>query len=77
MHRLFFTGSIGDIQRLQVRYASECKVFNDKGLERICKPLLESKAKTYPLKQSVKFKCKIWSKVTKKLDLKGLDASSL
>ena len=25
---LFFTGAVGDIQRLQARYASKCKVLN-------------------------------------------------
>ena len=39
MPRLFFTGDIGEIQRLQVRYAPECKVPNKrrkmKGLERV------------------------------------------
>ena len=55
MPRLFFTGVIGDIQRLQVRCASECKVPNEerKGLERVCKPLLGSKATPSPPKQSV------------------------
>ena len=27
--RLFFPGAVGDIQRLQARYASECKVPNE------------------------------------------------
>ena len=62
MSRLFFTGDIGDIQRLQVLYASECKGPNERGkgksLERVCKSLLGSKAKPLPSKQSVKFKCK-------------------
>ena len=56
------------LQCLQVRYASECKVPNvkRKGLERVCKPLLESKAKPSLLKQLVKFKCQIWCEITKK-----------
>ena len=29
--RLFFAGAIGDIQCLQVSYASECKVLNERG----------------------------------------------
>ena len=33
--RLFVTGAIGDIQRLQVRYASECKVPNVEGKEKV------------------------------------------
>ena len=48
-----------------------------KGLERVCKPLLRSIAKPLIPKQSVKFKCKIWFKITKKLTKKCLDASSL
>ena len=47
-----------------------------KGLERVCKPLLGSKAKPLPQKQYVKFKCQIWFKITKKLAKKCLDASS-
>ena len=81
MPRLFFTEGIGDIQRLQVRYPSECKVPNErgksKGLGRVCKPLLKSKAKPSPSKPSVKFKRKILSKITKKFAKKCLDASSL
>ena len=73
--RLFFTVGIGDMQHLQAWYASECKVPNERGrgndLERV-KPLLEFKAKPLPPKQSVKFKCKIRSEITKKC----LDASS-
>ena len=68
-------------QRLQERSASGCKVPNErgqgKGLERVCRPLLGSKAKPLLPKQSVKFKCKIWSKTTKKFVKKCLDASSL
>ena len=56
-----------------------------KGLERAvvvvgrcrCKPLLGSKAKPLLSKQSVKFKCQTWHKITKKLAKKCLDASSL
>ena len=81
MPRLFFAGGIGDMQRLQVRYVSECKVPNERGkghdLERVCKPLLGSKAKLLPPKQFVKFKCKIWFEITKKFAKKCLDASSL
>ena len=69
------------MQRLQVRYASECKVPNERGEVKvwrgfISRYLLESKAKPSP-KQSVKFKCKIWSKITKQVAKKCLDASSL
>ena len=39
--------------------------------------LLGSKAKPSPPKQSVKLKCQIWSKITKKFAKKCLDASSL
>ena len=57
MSRLFFAGGIGDIERLQVGYASECKVPDERGkendLERVCKPLLKFKAKPSPPKQSV------------------------
>ena len=79
---LFFTGGIGDIQRLQVWYASECKVPNEGGKEMVwrgfaCKPLLGSKAKPSPPKQFVKFKCQIWFEITEKLAIRCLDASSL
>ena len=56
MPRLFFAGDIDGIQRLQVRYASECKVCNEgdkRGLARVCKPLLRSKAKPSPPKPSI------------------------
>ena len=72
MPGLFFAGDIGDIQRLQVRYVSEYKVplwngrRKGKGLERVCSPLLESKAKPLPPKQSVKFTCQMLTKITKK-----------
>ena len=42
--------------RLSVRYVMREK---KKGLERVCKVLLGSKAKPLPPKQSVKFKCQI------------------
>ena len=71
MPRLFFTGVIGDIQRLQVRYSSERKVPKERGKVKIWK------AQPSPPKQSVKFKCKIWSKITKKFVKNCLDASSL
>ena len=45
-------------------------------LERVCKPLLRSEAKPLLPKQSVKFKCKIWSEITKNFAKKCLDASS-
>ena len=47
-----------------------------KGLERVYKPLLEYKAKLLPPKQSVKYKCQTWSKITRKFSKKCLDASS-
>ena len=47
------------------------------GLKRGSKPLLRSKAKPSPPKQSVKCKCQIWSEITKKFAKKCLDASSL
>ena len=54
----------------------KCKVPNEKGkgndLVRVCKPLLGSKAKPLPPKQSGKVKWKMWSEITKKC----LDASS-
>ena len=50
---------------------SKCKVPNEKGkgndLERVLTPLLGSKAKLLPPKQSVKFKHKIRSEITKNL----------
>ena len=78
MPRLFFAGDIGDIQRLRVRFASECKLRNKrekkKGLERVCKPSLGSKAKPSPPKPFVT--CQIWSEITEKFVKKCLDASS-
>ena len=54
MPRLFFAGGIGDTQSLQVPYASECKVSNERGngnnLERVCEPLLRFKAKPFAFK---------------------------
>ena len=48
-----------------------------KGSERVCKPLLGSKAKPSPPKQSfVKFKCQIWFEITKNFAKKCLDVSS-
>ena len=81
MPRLFFAGDIGDIQRLKLQYISKCRVLNERGkvndLEKVCEPLLGSKAKPLPLKQSVKFKCPTWSDITNKFARKCLDASSL
>ena len=53
MPRLFFAGDIGDIQRMQVGYASECKLPSErtrKGEKRVCKPLLGFEAKSLPPK---------------------------
>ena len=82
MSRFFFTGDIGDIQHLQARYVSMCKVPNEegkKGLERVFKPLIGSKSKSKPSspKQFVKFKCQIRFKITKKFANKCLGGSSL
>ena len=78
MPRLFFAGAIGDIQSL---YASKCKLLNEgrkeKVLERVCKPLLRSKAKSSLPKQSLTFKCQIRFKTTKKFAKQCLGASSL
>ena len=67
-------------QRLQVRYAFNCKVPSErgkrKGLGRVCEPLLGSKAKLSLQKQSGEFKCKTWAEMTKKPAKKCLDASS-
>ena len=46
-------------------------------MERVCKPLLRSKTKPLPSKQSVKFKGQIWAEMTMKFAKKCLDASSL
>ena len=77
MPRLLFVGDIGDIQRLRMRQASKGKVPNEKEKEKVCEPLLKSKGKHSPPKQSVEFKSLIWSKITKKFAKKCLDASSL
>ena len=37
MPRLFFAGDTGDIERLKARYASECKVPNKGGKEKVWK----------------------------------------
>ena len=64
-----------------MQYISKCRVPKERAkgsdLEKACKPLLGSKAKPLPLKQSVKFKCKIRPEITKKFAKKCLDASSL
>ena len=69
------------IQRLKVQYAPECKILNERkkgnDLERVCKALLGSKAKSWPPNQSVKFKSKIWPEITRKFAKKCLDASSM
>ena len=44
--------------------------------DRVCKPLLESKANPSPPKQSVEFKCQTWPEIIKKLAKKCLDESS-
>ena len=78
--RFFFAGCVGDIQRFQVRYESQFKVPNEskwEDLERVCKLSLGSKAKPLPPKQSVKFKCHMWCKITKNFVKKRLDAFSL
>ena len=59
---------------LSVRYLRREKKVND--LERVCKPLLGSKAKPLPSKKSVKLKCQIRSEIGKKFAKKCLDASS-
>ena len=59
--------------RPSVRYLMRKK---KKNLEKVCKQLLESRAKPLPLKQSVKFKCQIWFQITKKFTKKCPDASS-
>ena len=63
MPRLFCARDISYIQRLQVRYASECKVPNKVEVEKFGQGfqaiLLRFKAKPLPPKQSVKFKCQI------------------
>ena len=73
MFKLFFAGCIGDTHP-SVRYLMREK---RRGLERVCKPILGSKAKPLAPRQSVKFGCMIWSEITKKVAEKCLDASSL
>ena len=71
MPRLFFAGCIGDTcQSLKYLVREEKKRFGE-GLS------LGSTAKLSPPKQSVKFKCQIWLKITKNLAKKCLDAPSL
>ena len=50
----------------------EKEMFGD-GLQAV----IGSKAKPSPPKQSVKFKCKVWSKITKNFAKKCLDACSM
>ena len=69
MPRLLFAGCIGDSVGYLMR--------DEKGLERVCKPFLGSKAKLSPPKQSVTFKCRMWSENTEKFARKCLDVSSL
>ena len=59
MPRLFFAGDIGDIQRLHVRYVSECKVPNERGKEKVWRGFASCywDAKLSPPKSSVKFVC--------------------
>ena len=45
--------------------------------ERFAKDFWNLKATPLPPKQSVKFKCQIWSEITNKFSKKCLDASSL
>ena len=44
---------------------------------RVCTPPLGSKTKYSPPKQSVKFKCQMWSEITNKFAKKCLNASNL
>ena len=74
MPRLFFAECIGET-RPSVSYPERER--KRKGLERVCMLLLESKAKPLPPKQSVKFKCQMWSKITNDFARKDLDTSSL
>ena len=81
MPKLFFAGDIGDIPHMKARYASEGRVLNERAKgkvwRRVCKQLLESKAKLAPPKESVKLKCQLWPEITKNFAKKCLDASSL
>ena len=63
MLKLIFAGCIAETGP-SVRYLVKEE---REGLERVCKLLLESKAKPLPPKQYAKFKCQIWSEKTKKL----------
>ena len=75
---LLYAGNIGDVKCLKVPYTSEFKVPNG-GFEGVCTPLLGSKAsKPWPLKQSAKYKCHIWSEITQQFTKKKCpNASSL
>ena len=67
-------GCVGETHS-SVRYLMREK---SQDLQRVGKPLVGSKATPSPPKLSVKFKCQIWSEITKKLAKKKcLDASSL
>ena len=70
MPRLFFAGCIDDT-RPSVRYLMR------EEKERFREGLQAVKAKPLPSKQSGKFKCQIWFKITKKIAIKCLDAPSL
>ena len=67
MSRLFFAGYIGTKGGGKRR----------KSLERVCKPLLGSKAMPSPPKQSMKFECQTWLEITKKFAKNIPDESSL
>ena len=66
---------------MQVRYASECKVPNKKGKEKVWRGFAsrdwDLTLKPSLPKQSVKFKYQIWFEIIKKFAKKCLDASSL
>ena len=72
MPRLFFTGAIGDIQRLQAPYPSECKVPNEGGKEKVWR-WFASRYRDLMLKlnlrlqKNLKIKCQIWFEITKRL----------
>ena len=72
MPRLFFIGCIGETQPSVNYLMREKKERFGKGF----KPLSESEAKPSPPEQSVKFKCQIWFKITKKCAKKCLDVPS-
>ena len=77
---LFYAGSICgtkfairvQLQSMKYLVREEKEQFGE-GLQ----SLLRSNAKPLPLTQSVKFKCNIWSKITKEFAKKCLDATSL